>query len=146
MDTLGCCHCAWKTGDRTIPFEMGRRPNLNYRDGNTTPAHWIAYYGHTETLKWAFTTENVLPLWVLRIKNEEKETPLDIAIFKPNQETKALLQRLIHNLNVMDVMNVFLAIQCAKRDYQCVLRRLPDELLDMVVDKVAARYGLKVVW
>lgn len=41
---------------------------------------------------------------------------------------------------------VFLAMQRAKRDHQCVLCRLPNELLDMVVDEVAARFRLKVEW
>ena len=64
-------------------------------------------------------------------------TPLDVA----SEENAVLLLRLIY------VEPVFLAMHRAKRDHrQCVLRRLPNELLDMVVDEVAARFHLKVEW
>ena len=44
------------------------------------------------------------------------------------------------------VEDVFLTMQRAKRDHQStLLRRLPDELLDMVIDEVAQRFYLKVV-
>ena len=119
---------------------MGGRPNLEIYncDGKwLTPMHCAARYGKTTaTLKWVFA-KGVLPLRVLQIKDEQKMTPLDIA----NKETAAFLQHLVY------VNPVFLAMQCAKRDYhQCVLRRLPDELLDMVVDEVAVRFRLKVEW
>ena len=68
-------------------------------------------------------------------------TPLDIAIEKKHWQIANLLGRLLH------LDPVFLAMQRAKRDYhQCVLRRLPDELLDTIVEEVAARFYLKVKW
>ena len=123
-------------------FEMGGQPNLDiYHDGRWTPVHWAALCGYTVTLKWVFA-KSILPLCVLNIKDHIGRTPLDNAIAKGNLETATLLRRLIH------LDPVFLAMQCVKRDYhhQCVLRRLPDELLDMVVDKVAAHFNLVVVW
>ena len=130
-------------------WEMDGRPNPDaYRDGIYTPVHSAAQYRYTEILKWVFA-EDVLPLRVLNIKNmgnslfclqiERKGTPLDCAIFEREWETAALLQRLLFN-------SIFLAMQRAKRDYRCMLRRLPNELLDMVVDEVAARFHhLRVV-
>ena len=91
------------------------------------------------TLKWVFA-ENILSRDVLKIENVNGKTPLDKAISRKKWETAALFRRLLH------LDPVFLAMQCAKRDHNCVLRRLPDELLDMVVDEVAARHNLKVVW
>ena len=131
---------------------MGGRPNLDiYCDGKFTPVHEAAYYGHTETLKWVFT-ENVLPLNVLNIKDHIGNTPLDCAIARfcviahldhifrtRKRETVALLRR-------FQMHSVFLAMHRAKRDHrQCVLRRLPNELLDMVVEEVAAHFDLVVV-
>ena len=119
-------------------WEMDGLPNLGiYCDRErSTPVHGAALNGHTSTLKWAFT-EKVLPLHVLNVKDYSERTPLVIAISE--SETAVLLRRLPIN-------PVFLAMQRAKRDYQCVLRRLPNELLDMVVDEVALRFDLKVVW
>ena len=91
-------------------------------------------------MEWVFENK-VLPLRVLNIKNDYGWTPLELAFRWRNMKTVALLQHFIHILD-----SVFLAMQRAKRDHQCVLRRLPNELLDMVVDEVAARYQLKVVW
>ena len=121
--------------------EMGGRPNLKiYRNGEWTPVHWAALYGYTVTLTWVFK-EKVLSLDVLNIKDCDGLTPLDVAISEKKWETAALLRRLQINL-------IFLAMHRAKRDFHqmCVLRRLPDELLDMVVDEVAARFNLVVVW
>ena len=123
-------------------WEKGGRPTLDiYRDREQTPVHRAAEYGKTAALGWVFT-EKVLPLNVLNIKDEQKMTPLDIAISKNEWETAALLRRLMH------LDPVFLAMQRAKRDHHqmCVLRRLPDELLDMVVDEVASRFHLVVEW
>ena len=123
-------------------WEKGGRSNLeNYRDGEwNTPVHHAAHSGHATTLKWVFA-KGVLPLHVLQIKGRQKMTPLDVAISEKEWETAALLRRL-------SVDAVFLVMQYVKRDHHqmCVLRRLPDELLDMVVDEVAARLHLKVVW
>ena len=122
---------------------MGGRPNLDevYCDGKWTPVHDAAKYA--TILEWAFK-ENILPLSVLQNKNRSGCTPLDKAISENQWETASLLRRLMY------VDPVFLAMQRAKRDHnhQCVLllRRLPTELLDMVVDEVAARHGLQVVW
>ena len=120
-------------------FEMGGRPNIdNYYDGSyTTPVHWIARHGGTDTLKWVFV-EGVLPLYVLNVKNSDGQMPLEVVRVK---NTTTLLLR-----DLQQVCTTFLALRCAKRDRQCVLRRLPDELLDMVVDEVAVRFHLKVVW
>ena len=121
-------------------WDMGGRPNLEiYRDRSETPVHDAACCGETATLKWAFT-ESILPLCVLNIKNYNGWTPLDEAIFWKKWEFVALFRRLMH------LDPVFLAMQRAKRDFHQMLRRLPDELLDMVVDEVAARHRLKVVW
>ena len=123
-------------------WEMGGRPNLEaYSDGEWTPMHRAVEYvdGHTTvTLKWTFA-ENVLPLRVLNIKDHDGKTPLDWAIFRKKWEHVALFQHLLFN-------PVCLAIQLAKRDYQCILRRLPDELLDTIVEEVAARFYLKMKW
>ena len=123
-------------------FEKGGRPNLeNYCDGKWTPVHEATRTGKTAILKWLFT-EKILPLRVLNIKNKYELTPLDEAIACGKLETAAIFRRLLH------LDPVFLAMQRAKRDYHqmCVLRRLPNELLDMVVEEVAAHHGLKVVW
>ena len=123
-------------------FEKGGRPNLYiyYCDGDHTPVHHAANYGYAATLKWAFT-EKILPLSVLNIQDEWEKTPLDCAITNEKWKTAALLQRLMY------FDPVFLAMQRAKRDHhRTLLRRLPNELLDMVVDEVAARFHLKVVW
>ena len=118
---------------------MGVRPNLElYRDGFLTPVHIAATEDNTVTLTWVFT-EGVLPLHVLNIKDHMEMTPLENAIENRQQETIFLLRRLPIDL-------VFLAMQRAKRDHSSLLRRLPDELLDMVVDEVAARFRLKVEW
>ena len=123
-------------------WEKGGRPNFEiyYCDGKWTPVHKAAFCGYTKTLKWLFT-ENVLSLDALKIKDGWKLTPLDFAMSEKEWETAALIRRLMY----FDL--VFVAMQRAKRDYHqtCVLRRLPDELLDMVVDEVAARHNLKVV-
>ena len=122
-------------------FEKGGRPNLEqYSDGKWTPVHTAAKCGHSTTLKWVFR-EKVLPLYVLNVKDDNEWTPLDKAIVHGNLEIVALLQR-------FPVDAVFLAMKRAKRNYHqcCMLRRLPDELLDMVVDEVATRHGLQVVW
>ena len=123
-------------------WEIGGRPNIDIysRDGFYTPAHWVAYCGHTETLEWAFK-ENILPLSGLQIKTRSGCTPLDKAISENQWETASLLRRL-------PVDPVFLAMHRVKRDdhQMCVLRRLPNELLDMVVDEVARRFHLQVVW
>ena len=115
-------------------WRIGGKPNLDiYRHGKWTPVHYAAQSGYIEILKWIFT-EGVLPLSVLLIKNKNQKTPIDRAIFRV--ETATLL-----------VDPIFLAMQRAKRDHhRTLLRRLPDELLDMVVDEVAARLHLKVVW
>ena len=143
--------CEWTPLDVAIEYGdldiaqflcgMGGRPNLDiYRDGEWTPMHTAAWWGKTTILKWVFK-EGILPLRVLNIKDHNGKTPLDRAIFQKKWETVAFLRRLLH------LDPVFLAMQRAKHDYhQCVLRRLPDELLDMVVDEAAARHNLKVVW
>ena len=123
-------------------WEIDGRPTLKkYRDGEDTAVHNAAWSGQTKTLKWLFA-ENVFSLSVLQIKDEKKMTPLDVAIIKKKWETAALLRRLMY------LDSVFLAMQRAKRDHHqmCVLRRLPNELLDMVVDEVARHFDLKVVW
>ena len=128
-------------------FEKGGRPNLDevycdkvFYNGKWIPVHRVAQYGCTNILEWIFA-EGVLPLRVLNIQNEWKMTPLDIAIAHGNLETAALLQRLMY------FNPVFLAMQRAKRDHhRTLLRRLPNELLDMVVDEVAARFRIKVEW
>ena len=126
-------------------FEEGAQPNLEiYRDGFFTPVHHAAQdvgcNGTFETLKWVFENK-VLPLNILNVKAHNEWTPLNCATFGGKWKTKALFRRLLH------LDPVFLAMQRAKRDYhqRCALRRLPDELLDMVVDEVAARLHLKVV-
>ena len=120
-------------------WEMGGRPNLDiYRDGNFTPVHQAARYGKTTNLKWVFENK-VLPWSVLHIKDKGKKTPLDWAIINRQWETAVFIQCFFIDL-------VFLAMQRAKRDHRCVLRRLPNELLDMVVEEVAVRFDLKVVW
>ena len=121
-------------------WENGGQPNLEFycRDGSYTPMHNAARREYTaNTLKWVFT-KKILPLCVLQIKDEEKMTPLDVA----SGETATLFQNLIH------LDSVFLAMQCAKKhDHNgTLLRRLPNELLDMVVDEVAQRFHLRVVW
>ena len=121
-------------------WKEGGRPNLeNYRDGGWTPVHHAADGGDIATLKWGFENK-VFPRSVLNIKNQRKETPLDRAIFEKQWETAAFLRRLVY------VDPVFLAMQRAKHDHECVLRQLPDELLDMVVDEVAVRFHLVVEW
>ena len=121
-------------------WENGGRPNLDAcRDGIYTPVHEAAYGGHNTTLKWVFA-KKILPLSVLKIKSGLKKTPLDWAILMRRKETAALFRRLLY------VDPVFLAMHCAKRDHKCVLRRLPDELLDMVVAEVAARVDLILLW
>ena len=124
-------------------FEKGGRPNLKqYCDGKDNSVHYAARHGHTAILQWVFT-ENVLPLRVLNIKGN-RLTPLEYAILERRRKTVILLRKLFRKLSIVFV---FLAMQRAKHDYhQCVLRRLPDELLDMVVDEVAARFRLKVEW
>ena len=123
-------------------WDKGGRPNFEiyYCDGKRSPVHKAASCGYTKTLKWLFT-ENVLSLDALKIKDERRKTPLDCAIDYRELETAALIRRLMY------FNPVFLAMQRAKRNHhRTLLRRLPDELLDMVVDKVAARFDLKVVW
>ena len=124
-------------------FEKGGRPNLEIysRDGDSYHVHDAARWGYTATLKWVFA-EKILPLNVLSAKNCDGCTPLDRAIDGKKWMTAALLRHLLY------VEPVFLAMQRAKRDYHqmSVLRRLPNELLDMVVDEVAVRYHLEVVW
>ena len=124
-------------------FEIGGRPNLEIynRDGESSPVHNGACCGDIATLKWIFT-KKVLPLSVLNIKNWDGCTPLDVAISEKKWKTAALLRRLLY------VEPVFLVMHRAKRDFHqmCVLRRLPNELLDMVVDEVATRHNLVVVW
>ena len=122
--------CLWK---------MGGRPNLEkYYDGNYTTVHKIAGGGYTNLLKWTFD-EKIFPLDVFNMKDHKKRTPLDFAIVTGQQDAAAFLRRL-------RVYFVFSVMQCVKRDHQCVLRRLPDELLDMVVDVVASRFHLMVEW
>ena len=124
-------------------FEMGGRPNLEIYncDGKEQipPTHYTAWSRHPNIpkfLKWVFK-ERILPLCVINIKDQNGLTPLDWSI--EGGETRSLLQRFLIDF-------VFLIIHRVKRDYQCVLRRLPDELLDMVVDEVAARFHMEVVW
>ena len=117
-------------------WEIGGRSNLE--GCYNSPVHHAIRYRHTETLKWAFKNK-VFPLRVLNAKDCNGRTPLDIIMSQKEWETAAFLQHHLFN-------PVFLAMQLAKHDYQCVLRRLPNELLDMVVDKVAAHFHLKVVW
>ena len=137
---LDCAIAEGKLEMAKYLWGMGGQPNLDmYHDGGWTPVHSIAWSGKTVILKWIFA-EKVLPLRVLNIKSFDGWIPLDCLTYLEEWETADLFQRLIH----LDA--VFLAMQRAKRDYQCVLRRLPDELLDMVVDEVAARYHLEVVW
>ena len=123
-------------------WEMGGRPNLEFhcRDGKNTPVHKVVERGYITTLKWIFK-ENILPLSVLNIKDRDGKTPM-------NQAIALKLVRTVDLLGHFYIDSVFLAMQRAKRDhYQCcVLRRLPDELLDMVVNKVAVRFHLEVVW
>ena len=123
-------------------WEMGGRPKLDevYCDGEWTPLYDTVRWGYTTILKWGFT-EGVLPLHILKNKCDGR-TLLDVAISYRIQETVAFLQ------DLQQVCTTFLAMHCAKRDYRqmCVLRRLPDELLNMVVEEVAARHNLKVVW
>ena len=121
--------------------EKGGKPNLEiYRNErllkNTlvdTPVHEAVSRKYTATLRWVFTTGNVFPLWVLQTKNKEEKTPLEVAA---DSDTATLLQNLAH----LDA--VFLAMELTKRDHQCVLRKLPDELLDVIVDTVASRHNL----
>ena len=124
-------------------WEMGGRPNFEIYHYNrrNSPIHSAAEYGDTDILKWVFT-KKILPLSVLNVKDYYNQTPLDVAIDEREWETAALLRRLLY------VEPAFLAMQRAKRDHHqyCVLRRLPDELLDMIVDEVAARFNLVVVW
>ena len=126
-----------------ILWEIGVKPNLDaYHENHySSPVSAAVQNGRIATLKWVFA-KGVLPLRVLQTKGEFEKTPLDFAISEKDWKTTAFLRRLLS-----DVDSVFLAIQRAKRDtHQCVLRRLPDELLDMVVDEVAARFRLKVEW
>ena len=123
-------------------WEMGGRPNLDevYCDGEWSPLYDTVRWGCTTILKWGFT-EGVLPLHILKNKCDGR-TLLDVAISYRIQETVAFLR------DLQQVCTTFLAIQLAKRDHRqmCVLRRLPNELLDMVVEEVAARHNRKVVW
>ena len=121
--------------------KKGGRPNLGvYCDKRHTAVHSAVVYDKAATLEWVFA-ESVLPQSVFQIKNGQGMTPLDIAIEKKHWQIANLLGRLLH------LDPVFLAMQRAKRDYhQCVLRRLPDELLDTIVEEVAARFYLKVKW
>ena len=118
-------------------FEKGGRPNLDIY------VHETARNGYTNILTRTFKEKEVLPLHVFQIKAHDGCTPLDDAIDEKEWETVALLRRLMYNLD-----SAFLAMQRAKRDFHqtCVLRRLPDELLDMVVDEVATRFNLVVLW
>ena len=138
---LDCAIAEGKLDTVQFLFGKGGRPNLDnlYCDEKWTPVHCATRWGHTSTLKWLFT-EKVLPLNVLKIKTRWKSTPLNEAIAYGRLETAALFRRFIH------LDPVFLTMQRAKRDYQCALRRLPNELLDMVVDEVALRFDLKVMW
>ena len=75
-------------------WEEGGRPNLDaYCDGEWTPVHEAALYGEIAILKWVFA-KGVLPLRVLQIKDEEKMTPLDVAIAYEELETAAIIRRL----------------------------------------------------
>ena len=143
--------CAIAYGNLEIAkflFEKGGRLNLEeYRDGNFTPVHWAARFGHLSTLKWIFD-KRILPLCVyFQIRGGlfhydiPQRTPLEWAIDNERWKIVALLRRLLY------LDPVFLAMQRTKRDYNStLLRRLPDELLDMVIDEVAQRLHLKVAW
>ena len=124
-----------------ILWEINVEPNPDvYCQNYFSPVFAAVRSGHITILEWVFA-KGVLPLRVLQIKDKRKRTPLDAAIAYERLETAALFRRLLH------LDPVFLAMQRAKHDYhQCVLRRLPDELLDMVVEEVAQRSHLKVVW
>ena len=127
-------------------LEKGARPNVEEEychEGKVTPVHCAASYGFTATLKWLFITEKVLPLRVLAIKDKRGRTPLENAEFRKQEETAKLLRILTRGISVEET---FLIIQLAKRDHRCVLRRLPDELLNKIVDQVAAHFDLVVVW
>ena len=126
-------------------FEKGGRPNLDiYSDEKlTTPVHETMYHCRDPRfLKWLFT-KNILPLHVLQIKNySDMRTPLE-RYPRSNSTTKntvSFLQDLIR------VDAVFLMIQLAKRDHRCILRRLPNELLDMIMDMVAEHFNLVAVY
>ena len=128
-------------------WEIGGRPNTEiYCDRNFSSVHCAAKYGYVDILKW-IVKEKVLPRSAFQFKDRWEQTPLNLAIHYKKyrrsinfEEIIAFLQRLIH------VDPVFLAMQRAKRDHECVLRRLPNELLDMVVDVVASRFHLEVEW
>ena len=124
-------------------WEKGGRPNFDlYRDGMKSPVHFAAYYGHYSSTKWAFE-KCVLSPALFKTKDQMQWTPMGYALMGKHRDIPKLLRKIYQRLPVDPV---FLAMQCAKRDHQCVLRRLPDELLDMVVDEVAARFGLGVEW
>ena len=139
---LDCAIACGKLEIAKFLSEKGGRPNLEvycHDREDCNPVFRAVIHGHTDTLKWVFV-EDVCPLYVLNVKDEQKMTPLYNAIIHERLEIATFLQRL-------PIHPVFLAMQRAKRDYhQCVLRRLPDELLDMIVDKVAVRFHLEVVW
>ena len=120
-------------------FEKGGRPNLEIYYNNygrrIDPVHDAVRDGRMENLKWVFENK-VLPLEVLTIEDCHGKIPFEVAI---NEKERAFFQRL-------PIDPVFLAMQRAKRDHRCMLRRLPDELLDMVVDEVASDFYLEVVW
>ena len=141
----------WSPLDRAIAFgnldiarlirRNGGRPTPSKPVSYISPVRFCARWGSTSTLKWVFEN-NIYPSTILITKDSKGCTPLDHARIKKQWETLAFLQKLLY------VDPVFLAIQRAKRDYHqcCALRRLPDELLDMVVDEVARHFDLKVVW
>ena len=135
--TVFDCAIAWGTLEiAQYIWKNGGRPSLVddlYRDGEYSPLHEAVRFGEPATLKWVLET-NIFPFRVFQFKDNIMFGLLDHAVISKRWETATILQ------NLFQVYSVFLAMQRAKRDHQCVLCRLPNELLDMVVDEVAARF------
>ena len=130
-------------------WEYGGRSNLDGIYFNPliceTPIHTAAYTRNIDMLKWTFEN-GILPLEVLDIDAGEG-TPLDIAMDRRDCEVTINYLKNIHKTKLL-IKTIFPAMQRAKRDHRggTLLRRLPHELLDMVVDEVAARAQRRVEW
>ena len=109
-------------------------PNFYYRDREWNIVHYCASRGRTAMLRWIFE-EGVVSLKVLHIRNNRGRTPLDVTIECDCLEMATFLRKFY----MVDMVRM---MWLAKRDCNTLLRKLPDELLDMIVEKIATGFNL----
>ena len=111
----------------TVQFFWGRGGEANFdlyrHNFSWTPIHNVVWENYAETLAWVFAN-NVVPLAVLDVRDEDGLTPWELATSKQQQRTQSTV--------LISAIHVCAMLRLAKRDPGTLLSKLPVEILDVI--------------